>query len=195
MYQKGVLLVRDEDLNRVLAIVAPPETEILDPVYPDGRFPRSGPCGRSGRRDPGNPGRSAAGDTGDTGPAWRPQLRRVTRGLVALALFGSRFEDDDYRDDDAEPQDEAGPVRRASGPERDRPAAGRGGRDPESRGDRVARCVPCMAHEAEEVPLGIEPEPGPCPGHGGAGVRIFVADTGLVARRGGRPRLDGGGAG
>ncbi len=38
-----------------------------------------------------------------------------------------------------------------------------------------------MAHEAEEVPLGIEPEPGPCPGHGGAGVRIFVADTGLVA--------------
>jgi subtilisin family serine protease len=31
------------------------------------------------------------------------------------------------------------------------------------------------------VPSGIEPEPGPCPGHGGAGVRVFVADTGLVA--------------
>ena len=43
MYQKGVLLVRDEDLNRVLAIVAPPETEILDPVYPEGRFPPERP--------------------------------------------------------------------------------------------------------------------------------------------------------
>jgi subtilisin family serine protease len=45
----------------------------------------------------------------------------------------------------------------------------------------VCPVLPCMATEPEEVPLGIEPEPGPCPGHGGAGVRIFVADTGLVA--------------
>jgi subtilisin family serine protease len=38
-----------------------------------------------------------------------------------------------------------------------------------------------MATEPEEVPVGIEPEPGPCPGNRGGGVRIFVADTGLVA--------------
>ena len=59
MYQKGVLLVRDEDLNRVLAIVAPPETEILDPVYPEGPVPPGTPCAGGGeKRDPGNPGGS-----------------------------------------------------------------------------------------------------------------------------------------
>ena len=70
MYQKGVLLVRDEDLNRVLAIVAPPETEILDPLYPD-RFPPERPVreegeegsGESGpERGPGTPGSRGPGD-------------------------------------------------------------------------------------------------------------------------------------
>jgi subtilisin family serine protease len=178
MYQKGVLLVRDEDLNRVLAIVVAPETEILDPVYPEGRFPPERPVLEEGEEGSGESGPEAAGDTGEP-EAWRPQLRRVTRGLVALALFGSRFEDDDHRDDDAEPQDEQGPsgvllalneIDRQLGAEVATP----------NHVVTVSPVVPCMAHEAEEVPLGIEPEPGPCPGHGGAGVRIFVADTGLV---------------
>jgi len=127
----------------------------------------------------GESGGEPPGDTGEPA-AWRPQLRRVTRGLVALALFGSRFEDDDHRDDDAEPQDEQGP----SGVllalhEIDRQLGARVATP--NHVVTVSPVLPCMAHEAEEVPLGIEPEPGPCPGHGGAGVRIFVADTGLVA--------------
>src|SRR5580693_5238447 len=101
MYQKGVLLVRDEDLDRVLSIVAPPGADVLPPVYPDGRFPpeppvlESGPDG-SGTSGPEGSGREGRGpeepglEAGDAGepPAWRPQLRRVTRGVVALALLG-----------------------------------------------------------------------------------------------------------
>ena len=105
MYRKGVLLVRDEDLDRVLQIVARPETGILLPVYPEGRFPLEPPVPESGREGSGAPGPEAAGDIGEP-PAWRPQLRRVTFGVVALALLGSRYGDEDPRDDDAEPGDE-----------------------------------------------------------------------------------------
>jgi Subtilase family len=38
----------------------------------------------------------------------------------------------------------------------------------------------CPATDPEEVPDGIEPDPGVCPGCDGAGVRIYVADTGLL---------------
>jgi hypothetical protein len=40
--------------------------------------------------------------------------------------------------------------------------------------------VPCPATEPEEVPDGIEPEPGVCQSSNGEGVRVFIADTGLV---------------
>ena len=61
MYQKGVLLVGDEDLDRVLAIVAPRGARILVPVYPDGPFPPERPVpeadeGESGPGRPGEPG-------------------------------------------------------------------------------------------------------------------------------------------
>lgn len=184
MYQKSVLLVRDEDLGRVLAIVAPPGAEILAPVYPEGRFPpeRPGPEageGGSGEGGSGEPGREAPGGTGEPS-AWRPQLRRVTRGLVALALLGSRYGADDLPDDDREPEEERG----ASGvllalEEIDR-QLGAGAATP-NHVVTVSPVVPCMATEPEEVPYGIEPEPGPCPGNHGGGVRVFVADTGLVA--------------
>ena len=183
MYQKGVLLVRDEDLDRVLRIVARPETGILPPVYPEGRFPPGPPVPESGREagreGSGAPGPEAAGDTGEP-QAWRPQLRRVTLGVVALALLGSRYEDEDPRDDDAEPGDE----RAASGvllalDEIDR-QLGAGVATP-NHVVTVSPVLPCMATEPEEVPRGIEPDPGPCPGNHGAGVRVFVADTGLVA--------------
>jgi hypothetical protein len=179
MYQKGVLLVRDEDLARVLAIVAPPETEILDPVYPEGRFPPERPA--AGEREEGSAesGREPPGETGGR-PAWRPSLRRVTRGLVTLALSGSRFENEDHRDDDAGPEDEQGPSGVLLALEEIDRQLGADVATP-NHVVTVSPVMPCMAHEAEEVPLGIEPEPGPCPGHGGAGVRIFVADTGLVA--------------
>jgi hypothetical protein len=182
MYQKGVLLVRDEDLHRVLAIVAPPETEILDPVYPEGRFPPERPVPEEraeGSGESGESGREPPGETGEP-PAWRPQLRRVTRGLVALALFGSRFENEDHRDDDAEPEGEQGPSGVLLALEEIDRQLGADVATP-NHVVTVSPVMPCMATEAEEVPLGIEPEPGPCPGHGGAGVRIFVADTGLVA--------------
>ncbi len=112
--------------------------------------------------------------------AWQPQLRRVTRGLVALALLGSRFENDDHRDDDAEPEDEQGPSGVLLALEEIDRQLGADVATP-NHVVTVSPVMPCMATEPEEVPLGIEPEPGPCPGHGGAGVRIFVADTGLVA--------------
>ena len=53
MYQKGVLLVRDKDLNRVLAIVAPPGRRFWIPFTRTAGSPRSDPGWRSGRRDPG----------------------------------------------------------------------------------------------------------------------------------------------
>jgi subtilisin family serine protease len=179
MYQKGVLLVRDEDLDRVLAIVAPRGARILDAVYPDGPFPPERPVLEEREEGSGESGREPPGENGEPS-AWQPQLRRVTRGLVALALLGSRYEDAGSADDDREPGDEG----EESGvllalDEIDR-QQGAGVATP-NHVVTVAPVVPCMATEPEEVPLGIEPEPGPCPGHGGAGVRIFVADTGLVA--------------
>jgi hypothetical protein len=178
MYQKGVLLVRDEDLDRVLAIVAPRGVQILDPVYPDGPFPPERPVLEADEGGSGESGPESAGETGEPA-AWEPQLRRVTRGLAALALLGSRYDEADSSDDDKEPGDEDGPsgvilaldeIDRQLGVDVATP----------NHVVTVSPVVPCMATEAEEVPLGIEPEPGPCPGHGGEGIRIFVADTGLV---------------
>lgn len=39
---------------------------------------------------------------------------------------------------------------------------------------------PCPATEPQEVYEGIEPYPSVCPGNGGAGVRIYISDTGLL---------------
>lgn len=183
MYQKGVLLVQDEDLDRVLLIVARPGAEILRPVYPDGRFPPEPPAAESGPEGSGEPGPEgsgpeAAGDAGEP-PAWRPALRRVTRGLVALALLGTRYEDEDPRDDDAEPGEERGVSGVLLALEEIDRQLGAGVATP-NHVVTVSPVLPCMATEPGEVPPDIEPEPGPCPGHGGAGVRIFVADTGLV---------------
>ena len=178
MYQKGVLLVPDDELDRVLAIVAPRGAGILDPVYPEGPFPPQRPV-QEGGEGAQEPGPEPAGEAAEP-RAWQPQLRRVTRGLVALALLGSRYQDGDSPDDDAEPGEERG----ESGvllalDEIDR-QLGAGVATP-NHVVTVSPVVPCMATEPEEVSFGIEPKPGPCPGHGGAGVRIFVADTGLVA--------------
>ena len=103
----------------------------------------------------------------------------MTRGLVALALLGSRYEDDDPGGDDREPGQEPGPSGVLLALEEIDRQLGAGVATP-NHVVTVSPVMPCMATEAEEVPLGIEPEPGACPGHGGAGVRIFVADTGLV---------------
>jgi hypothetical protein len=182
MYQKGVLLVRDEDLDRVLLIVARPGAEIRPPVYPEGPFPPESPVLESGQEGSGTPGREGPGpEAGDTGepPAWRPQLRRVTRGVVALALLGSRYEGEDPRDDDAEPEAErAGSGVLLALNEIDR-QLGEGVATP-NHVLTVSPVLPCMATEPGEVPPDIEPEPGPCPGNHGGGVRVFVADTGLV---------------
>ena len=179
MYQKGVLLVRDEDLDRVLVIVARPRAEILPPVYPEGRFPPERPVPEAGPDAAPGPEPEGAEESGEP-PPWLPQLRRVTQGVVALALAGSRYQDDDRRDDDTEPGDEQAPsgVLLALG-EIDR-QLGAGVATP-NHVVTVSPVVPCMATEPEEVPYGTEPEPGPCPGNHGGGVRVFVADTGLVA--------------
>lgn len=51
---------------------------------------------------------------------------------------------------------------------------------------------PCPATEPEEVSDGIEPYPGVCPGNGGAGARIWIADTGLLdGATGSHPWLSG----
>jgi hypothetical protein len=178
MYQKGVLLVRDEDLDRVLAIVAPRGARILDPVYPDGPFPPERPVLEADEGESRESGPEPAGGSGEPS-AWEPQLRRVTRGLVALALLGSRYEDD-LGGGDREPGEEPGPSGVLLALEEIDRQLGTGAATP-NHVVTVSPVMPCMATEPEEVPTGIEPEPGPCPGHGGAGVRVFVADTGLVA--------------
>jgi hypothetical protein len=199
MYQAGVLLVRDEDLDRVLVIIAPPGQRVVAPVYPEGPFPPGRPVLEAGEGGPGEErageegaGEERAGDEGAGGPgpepaggageprAWQPLLRRVTRGLVALALLGSRYEADDSADDDREPEEEAGPSGVLLALEEVDRQLGAGVATPHHV-VTVSPVVPCMASEPEEVPPGIEPEPGPCAGNHGAGVRVFVADTGLVA--------------
>jgi subtilisin family serine protease len=49
----------------------------------------------------------------------------------------------------------------------------------------------CPATEPQEVYYGIEPYPSVCAGHGGAGVLIYLADTGLLRDAGTRSWLDG----
>jgi hypothetical protein len=49
----------------------------------------------------------------------------------------------------------------------------------------------CPATEPQEVYYGIEPFPSVCPGHGGAGVLIYLADTGLLRDAGTHSWLDG----
>jgi len=50
----------------------------------------------------------------------------------------------------------------------------------------------CAATEPQEVPDEIEPYPSACPGNGGAGVLIYMADTGLLANAAsGHPWLAG----
>jgi subtilisin family serine protease len=100
--------------------------------------------------------------------------------VVALALLGSRYEDRDRRDDDAEPGDERAPSGVLLALEEIDRQRGAGAATP-NHVVTVSPVLPCMATEPEEVPLGIEPDPGPCPGNHGGGVRVFVADTGLVA--------------
>lgn len=50
---------------------------------------------------------------------------------------------------------------------------------------------PCPATEPEEVDSGDEPSPSACPGDSGAGVRIYIADTGLLPDAGTHPWLAG----
>ena len=50
---------------------------------------------------------------------------------------------------------------------------------------------PCPATEPEEVTDGIEPYPSVFPGDAGAGISIYVADTGLLWYRGDRPANPG----
>jgi subtilisin family serine protease len=49
----------------------------------------------------------------------------------------------------------------------------------------------CPATEPQEVYYDIEPFPSVCPGHGGAGVLIYLADTGLLTDAGTHSWLDG----
>ena len=44
----------------------------------------------------------------------------------------------------------------------------------------AGEAAPCPATEPEQVYQGIEPYPSACPGDGGTGVRIYLADTGLL---------------
>jgi hypothetical protein len=105
------------------------------------------------------------------------RLRRVIRGVVLLSLAGTRFSGDD---------------------EPDRPGAlaalaeidailGTGAATPNHvltvspNGGSAGIVHTCPATEPAEVPDGIEPRPGPIAGHDGAGVRVYVADTGLLA--------------
>jgi subtilisin family serine protease len=50
---------------------------------------------------------------------------------------------------------------------------------------------PCPATEPQQAYAGIEPYPSVCPGNGGAGVLIYIADTGLLADAGSHSWLKG----
>lgn len=100
------------------------------------------------------------------------RIRRVIRGVVLLSLAGSRFSGDDEPDR---------PGTLAALAEIDA-VLGTGAATP----NHVLTVSPpivhtCPATEPAEVPDGIEPRPAPCPGQDGTGVRIYVADTGLLA--------------
>jgi hypothetical protein len=148
MYEKGVILVRDDYLGRVLEIVRPDDAG-------------GGPGTPRGRQEPPT----------ETG---RPQetVERVCRGIVRLRLPGTRLRGD---------IDDGGVL--AVLTEIDRLLA-----DGAATPDyvlTVTRRPPAVVHQCpatdpEEVPDGIEPYPGVCPGCDGAGVHIYIADTGLV---------------
>ena len=164
------------------------------PVYPEDRFPPERPVPEEGEEGSGESGPEAGpGTPGNRRPGDR-SCGVSPAGWSALALFGSRFEDDDHRDDDAEPQDEQGPsgvllaldeIDRQLGAEVATP-------------NHVVTVSPGAAVH------------GPRGGGGSAGHRAGAwAVPGARrrggpdlrgrhragGRRGGRPRLDGGGAG
>jgi subtilisin family serine protease len=100
----------------------------------------------------------------------REPQERVIRGVTRVSLRKTRF-------------DESGPLGAL------REIDDEMGVDVATPNHVMTVCVPfvpnpvhcCPATEPEEVPDGIEPYPGVCPGHDGHGVRIFMADTGLLA--------------
>jgi hypothetical protein len=51
--------------------------------------------------------------------------------------------------------------------------------------------TPCPATEPEQVDAGIEPNPGVCRGNSGAGVHIYIADTGWLPEASAHPWLAG----
>jgi subtilisin family serine protease len=153
MYEPGVILVRDEYLPQVEEIVGVPGDR--PPTEPDGD--------------------NVAAATDERRPEER--LRRVIRGVVLLSLAGSRFSGDDEPDR---------PGTLAALAEIDA-ILGTGAATPNHvltvspNGAGSAIVHTCPATEPAEVPDGIEPRPGRSPGLDGEGVRIYVADTGLLA--------------
>ncbi len=126
MYEKGVILVCDDDLERVWEIVRQPEDQ-----------------------------RPPADWRGDA-------VRRVIKGVCRMLLEPTRYSGDVL-----------GALREIDS------ALGTGVATP-NHILTVAPVGPCPATEPEEVPFGIEPEPGVCPGNYGEGVFVYVADTGLL---------------
>jgi subtilisin family serine protease len=174
LYARRHLLVADEYLGPVLEILGDPGTRWLEPGEGDG-----GDDGEGGkepeREDAREPGPDEAREAGRD----EVGLRRVIAGVVLLVL----------------PPALAGGDRGRSVPQWldliDR-RLGRGAATP----DQVLTVAPattsCPATDPEPVYSGTEPCPPVCPPGGGAGTRIYLADTGLLAdAAAGHPWLDG----
>jgi hypothetical protein len=121
-------------------------------------------------RDDGEPDAESEADDSTRGTG--PRVQRVIRGVVRLSLAGTPFGGEG-----------AGVL--AALDEIDA-ELGTGAATPNQVLTAAGVVHPCPATEPAEVPEGIEPYPGVCPGHDGGGVRVYLADTGLLA---GAPEL------
>jgi hypothetical protein len=116
-------------------------------------------------RDEGEP--DAESEADDSTRERGPRVQRVIRGVVRLSLAGTPFGGEG-----------AGVL--AALDEIDA-ELGTGAATPNQVLTVSGVVHPCPATEPAEVPEGIEPYPGVCPGQDGGGVRVYLADTGLLA--------------
>jgi len=155
MYQKGVLLVRQEYLGQVIEIASPTgrdwAPEVQGVVRGVSLLSLRGSRFDEYDDDDGDGGQDDGGqDDGgrDQEPDQDGEPRRLTSVLAALAVIDRRL-----------PPSAATPNTVVT----------------------VCPVVPCMAHEPEEVRRHAEPEPAPRHSRRhGERVRVYLADTGLV---------------
>jgi hypothetical protein len=155
MYAEGDLLVLEQHLEDVRVSLLRQDVQILPP-----RQPKDG--------EPTQEGQAPQGDVPQDGEVPQQDFTRILPGLVLLRIAGPAVPtvvegiDQDLGEGCATPNHVF-------------TVAGNGG------GYNPDETVgPCAATDPEEVIEGTEPYPGICHCNSGAGVRVYIADTGLI---------------